>query len=302
MHPWVVGHTSQLLLNHSKLLPGEEWNVPEEGWVFCQVESGEGYLLGGSHPLLCSQGGILVTSGVRSLQLRASQIGGVAIAWFRFVPSALIGILTLPERRRLENPGIGTSPLPWVLPPEHEASRLFQAAVRSGRRSPLSERSQLLGVVSAASLPLSSTSATGPRGRQDAGDRLEEIVHQMTDGELHALTAEQLADMCRCEKRRLLLLFRERFGESLPGQREAWRRIRACNLLSQPGASIASVARACGYEDSDAFRAWFRRQFGKAPAQWVRERERHPVTNAPTPGDEMEMASSQERHSHDNRT
>jgi transcriptional regulator GlxA family with amidase domain len=97
-------------------------------------------------------------------------------------------------------------------------------------------------------------------------------------------------------------LFRERFGESLPGQREAWRRIRACNLLSQPGASIASVALACGYDDSDAFRAWFRRQFGKAPAQWVRERERQPVTDAPTPGDEMGMASSHDRHTRDNRS
>lgn len=302
MHSCHVGVASQLLLNHSKLLPGEEWNVPEEGWIYCLVENGEGYLLGGAKPISCSKGGLLVSSGVRSLHLRASQIGGATIAWFWFVPSASVGILTLPERKCLENPKAGLSPLPWVLPAEHEASQLFQSAMRKGRRSSLSERSQLLGVVAMASLPLADASVTGSRGRLDAGDRLEEIVNRMTDDELHSLSAEQLANLCRCEKRRLLLLFRERFGESLPGQREAWRRIRACNLLSQPGASIASVARACGYEDSDAFRAWFRRQFGKAPAQWVKDREGQPVTNAPTSSDEMEMASSHERHTHDNRS
>ncbi len=296
-----MGPASQLLLNHSKLLPGEEWGIPEDGWVFVWVETGEGYLLGATHPLPCNRGSLVVTSGFRALRLRASQIGGASFAWFRFLPSSLFGILTLPERRCLENSATGMPPLPWVLPPEHEAALLLQAAAGTVRRNSLSERSRLLGVVAAASLPLPNALGNAARGRQDAGDRLEEIVNRMTDGELHSLTAEQLAEICRCEKRRILLLFRERFGESLPGQREAWRRIRACSLLSQPGASIASVAKACGYEDSDAFRAWFRRQFGKAPAQWVRDRERQPVTDGPTPGDDLEMTSSHERHPRDNR-
>jgi AraC-like DNA-binding protein len=33
------------------------------------------------------------------------------------------------------------------------------------------------------------------------------------------------------------------------------------------------VAKACGYEGVDAFRAWFRRQFGMAPTQWQQQRQ-----------------------------
>jgi len=287
-----VGPASQLLLNRFRLLPGEEWTLPEDAWICCLIEAGEGYLLGGSHPLPCGRGSLVVSSGVRSLQVRASQIGGSGIAWFRFVPGSVFGLLTLPERRRLENPESGATRYPWVLPPEHPASVQFRQTAEMPSSSALAERSRLLGVVAAALFPPGEEVQRHARGRQDAGDRLEELVNHLTDGELHALTAEQLAEHCRCEKRRLLLLFRERFGESLPGQREAWRRIRACNLLSQPGASIASVAKACGYEDSDAFRAWFRRQFGKAPAQWVRDRGLNRVTEGAIRGDESEMPSS----------
>ncbi len=291
-HPCIVGTASQLLLNRFRLLPGEEWTLPEDAWICCLIEAGEGYLLGGSHPMPCGRGSLVVSCGVASLQVRASQIGGAALAWFRFDSASVFGLLTLPERRRLEQPASGAATFPWVLPPEHAASVQFRHSVEAPRQSALAERSRLLGVVAAAMFPSGETIHGHARGRQDAGDRLEELVGHLTDGELHALTADQLAEYCRCEKRRLLLLFRERFGESLPGQREAWRRIRACNLLSQPGASIASVAKACGYEDSDAFRAWFRRQFGKAPAQWIRDRDLNRVTEETIQGDESEMASS----------
>jgi AraC-like DNA-binding protein len=286
-----VGVHSQLLLNRVRLLPGEEWPVPEDGWIVVLVESGEGYLLGRG-PILCEKGTLIVSSGLKLLQLRASQIGGASIAWFRFAAESVFGLLTLPERRILENPKDTDPSLPWVLPAEHEASVLLQGAARTGRPSALAERSRLLSVIAAALFGSSALTTGVARGRQDAGDRLEEIVDQVTDSELHSLSAEQLAELCRCEKRRILLLFRERFGESLPGQKEAWRRIRASSLLSQPGASIAAVAKACGYEDSDAFRAWFRRQFGKAPAQWVRDLGLNRVTEGAIRGDESEMASS----------
>jgi AraC-like DNA-binding protein len=98
------------------------------------------------------------------------------------------------------------------------------------------------------------------------------LLHQLTDAELMSLPVEELARRCHCETRRLLLIYRERFGGSLPGQQREWVKIKACSMLSQPHADIASVAKACGYEGADAFRAWFRRQFGMAPTQWQQER------------------------------
>ena len=97
------------------------------------------------------------------------------------------------------------------------------------------------------------------------------------------LPIEELARCCRCEPRRLLSIYRERFGDSLPGQQREWRRLRACSMLSQPNADIASVARACGYEGVDAFRAWFRRQFGMAPSQWRECRTIAPCDDDPKP-------------------
>ncbi|NBP24482.1 MAG: AraC family transcriptional regulator [Proteobacteria bacterium] len=32
--------------------------------------------------------------------------------------------------------------------------------------------------------------------------------------------------------------------------------------------AISTVATACGYDGADAFRAWFRREFGMSPSEW----------------------------------
>ena len=42
-------------------------------------------------------------------------------------------------------------------------------------------------------------------------------------------------------------------------------------VFQQMGSDITSVAKACGYDGADAFRAWFRRQCGMAPTQWQQQ-------------------------------
>lgn len=262
---------SQLLLQPLRLTPGAEWPLPATGWTFARIRSGEGYLLGRNSATECTPGCVAVSGGGQPVELRASQLGPVELDWFRLDPASLFGVLTLFERRRVDHPADMSPVLPWVLPPGSPASVRFAEAVTAGATRPLEQRGRLLEVVAAALSPEPFRSTTPEGYQRDAGDRLEELLHQLTDAELLALSADQLAEMCRCEKRRLLLLFRERFGGSLPGQQGEWMRLKACSLLAQPGASITSVARACGYEEPDAFRAWFRRQFGKAPAKWRRD-------------------------------
>jgi AraC-like DNA-binding protein len=264
---------TQLLLRSRKLEPGEDWALPRKGWIFVRVRSGDTYLLGKQTSAACSAGQVAVSAG-KALELRASRMGGAEFDWFQFDTSTVFGVLTFIERRRLEHPEEITPALPWVLTAGSEPGRLFTLAVSSasGVLPALEHRGRLLSLVSAAVGPRPALPPAESAYRRDALERLEELLNQLTDSELLRLTADELAAMCRCEKRRLLLLFREHFGDSLPGQRSEWMRLKACSLLAQPEASVQSVARECGYERPDAFRAWFRRQFGMAPAEWHRQR------------------------------
>ena len=263
--------SSQLFLQTKRLLPGEEWSPLEKGWTFVQVGSGEAYVLGPNLAIACPAGSLFVSAGGVPAQLRSSQIGPSVMHWFRLEAEAMFGVLTLPERRRLDQSEAVTPKLPWVLSPETEAARQFARGVQAPATTSLGQRSRWLEVVALALLPAVSIHQKKHETHLDAGDRLEELVACLTDSELLALSSGQLAEICHCEKRRLLQLFRERIGVSLPVQQSFWRKSKACALLGQQGATVATVALACGYADPDAFSAWFRRQTGMSPLPWKRE-------------------------------
>lgn len=296
-----VGSQSQLLMNRLRLAPGAEWELTEPGWTFVAVLKGEAYLLGKGTALSCPTGSLVVVAGPDRFELRASRIGGVQVDWFRLDPSSIFGVFTLPERSRLERPEACQPPLPWVLPPEHSAAELMGACADDASRGALDQRARVLQVVSKAIFPELSPPPESHPGLPDAGDRLMALVHQMTDAELLSMKPDALAELCRCERRRMLLIFREKLGESFPGRQEEWRRVKACRLLSLPGASVTVVAKECGYEDPDAFRAWFRRQFGKPPAQWIKDFSMGNTSKNENLGDNLASASSPERHDSDNR-
>jgi AraC-like DNA-binding protein len=262
---------SSLLLHEERLETAAEWSFPAPGWTFAWLLSGDGYLMGCNPARAIGAGAVAVHGGGIRLTLRASRLGPVRFRWFRLEPSALFGVFTLFERRRIDHPEDSEPPLPWVLEGGTPAARRFAGVEPSRGASALEQRAHLLELVSVVLSPPPFTSGIPVGSPRDAGDRLEELLHRITDSELMTLPVEELARRCRCEPRRLLSIYRERFGESLPGQQREWRRLRACALLAQPGTDITTVARACGYDGVDAFRAWFRREFGMAPSQW-RER------------------------------
>jgi AraC-like DNA-binding protein len=263
---------ASLWLHEGRLNTGEEWEFPASGWVFLWILSGEGYVMGGAPTQTVSSGVAVVHGGTCALRLRASQLGRLRFRWFRLDPSSLFGVFTVFERRRIDHPKQLDPALPWILSKESPAAQRFAKTPDHGNSGSLEQRARLLELVSAVLSPPPYKSSTPIGSPRDAGDRLEELLHQLTDAELMSLPVEELAHRCHCETRRLLLIYRERFGGSLPGQQREWLKIKACSMLSQPHADIASVAKACGYEGADAFRAWFRRQFGMAPTQWQQER------------------------------
>jgi len=251
---------------------GEEWEFPVSGWTFLWLQSGEGYLMGCNPPRALSIGMVAVHGGTCALRLRASQLSDLAFRWFRLDPATLFGVFTWFERRRIDRPDQVAPALPWVLEHRHPAAERFSDTSLTVASCSLRQRARLLELVSAVLSPPPFKSATPVGSPRDAGDRLEELLHQLTDAELMTLSVEEMARRCRCEPRRLLLIYRERYGGSLPGQQREWLKVKACAMLSQPEADIESVALACGYESPDAFRAWFRRQFGVPPTEWRQRR------------------------------
>jgi AraC-like DNA-binding protein len=263
---------STLLLHDERLAMGEEWEFPGSWWSFLWILSGDGYLMGCNPAQPLSAGMVAVHGGTCALRLRASRLGPVAFRWFRLDPASLFGVFTLLERRRIDHPDEVRPRLPWVLAQDHPSIPRFFDPSLNGESCSLGQRARLLELVSSVLSPPPFKSATPVGSPRDAGDRLEELLHQLTDAELMAMPVEELARRCRCEPRRLLLIYRERYGGSLPGQQREWLKVKACSMLSQQDADIASVARSCGYPSADAFRAWFRRQFGMAPSQWQQRR------------------------------
>ena len=296
-----MGQHTQLFLNPLRLAPGAEWEIHGEGWTLALIQQGEAYLLGKGTALSCPPGSIVVVAGGGRFELRASRIGGAVVAWFRLDPASVFGVFTLPERRRFESPESCSPPLPWILPPDHPAADLFRQCLEVPSTGALDQRGRLLQVFARVLFPGSEPRRHPSSGLPDAGDRLMELVNQLTDSELFSMSFDELAELCRCDRRRMLLVFREKIGDSLPDRQDEWRRLKACSLLSRPGASVGSVAKECGYSDPDAFRAWFRRQFGMPPARWIRENgvSDHPEKNPS--GHDSESGSSPERHDGDNR-
>jgi AraC-like DNA-binding protein len=273
-----MGLDSSLLLHEGRLNPGEEWEFPGSGWTFLWLVSGDGYLMGGTPSRSLSGGMVAVHGGTCLLRLRASQLGNLTFRWFRLDPTTLFGVFTLLERRRIDHPGQIDPALPWILDRKDPSSERFANTQLSSDIGSLEQRARLLELVSAVLSPPAYKSSIPVGSPRDASDRLEELLHQLTDAELMSLPVEELARRCHCETRRLLLIYRERFGGSLPGQQREWLKVKACSMLAQADSDIASVAKACGYEGADAFRAWFRRQFGMAPTQWQQQRHKQQAT------------------------
>ncbi|MCX6860807.1 MAG: AraC family transcriptional regulator [Verrucomicrobia bacterium] len=272
-----MGRDSSLLLHEGRLNRGEEWEFPGSGWSFLWPVSGDGYLMGGTPCRALSAGMVAVHGGTCSLRLRASQLGNLSFRWFRLDPTTLFGVFTLLERRRIDHPDQIDPALPWVLDRKDPAAERFANTRCSNDTGSLEQRARLLELVSTVLSPPAYKSSIPVGSPRNAGDRLEELLHQLTDAELMSLPLEELARRCHCETRRLLLIYRERFGGSLPGQQREWLKVKACAMLAQADSDIASVAKACGYEGADAFRAWFRRQFGMAPTQWQQQRHQQQV-------------------------
>jgi AraC family transcriptional regulator len=99
-------------------------------------------------------------------------------------------------------------------------------------------------------------------------------AREILEDDTRALSLTEVAAEIGVAPVRLARAFRRAHGES-PGDYVRRTRIRrGCELLTDPGASLAEVARSLGFVDQSHFTRVFRRLVGTTPGAWRREHRR----------------------------
>ncbi|HTI72412.1 MAG TPA: AraC family transcriptional regulator [Candidatus Limnocylindria bacterium] len=260
----------QLLLQKLELAAGSEWTPVAGYWLFGFIADGLGYLFQGAATLEVSAGMMLVEPPSAKVIFRSSQLTSLQVQWFLLDINRLFGVLTLPERSWLRS---GYEPVAGIRPTWGKGDALPQAFVQAAlgvttATNAVAQRARLLGVVGAY---LARVMPPVPERRHpflNSSDRLLQLLHTMTESEFLALSVDELAEHCHCDRRRVLQLFREASGSSMRDYQNDLRKLRVNQLLEQ-GASLPEIARECGYDTPESFRAWFRRAFGTGLNRWI---------------------------------
>jgi AraC-like DNA-binding protein len=122
-----------------------------------------------------------------------------------------------------------------------------------------------------------------PEGRSGwlaaVGDRIVgAALRAMHARPAHAWTLEELAREANSSRSVLAERFQQLMGCAPMHYLTQWRMLLAANLLSSTAAPLARIAEDVGYQTDTAFIRAFRREYGKPPAAWRRERGvREPV-------------------------
>lgn len=196
---------------------------------------------------------------------------------------------SLPQswRERLEPQG------PWQ-PDNSSASRAMHASLREvlAMASQLIEQSEdllerleldllIYRLLAALVVPeLRESDALGRlRSRQrEGGDRFEELIAYLEEHLHEPLSLHQLEAMSHYSRRALQYAFLERLGCSPTQWIRSKRLERARRELQQPraGATVASIANACGYRSLNLFSMDFQQRFHVKPSDLLRESQGQP--------------------------
>jgi len=104
----------------------------------------------------------------------------------------------------------------------------------------------------------------------DAADRFADLVAWMTNNPTENMSVDSLARRASLSPRQFFRRFKEVFGSSPAMFVETLRLNEARRRLTQPDASIKSVAQSVGFNGPDSFRRAFTRRFRVAPSTFHR--------------------------------
>lgn len=271
-------------MHQSGVRPGKEILPAGAGWLFLRVCTGSGYLLGGPEPCEIETGDmVVIPPAAANIRLRASQLDDLRLCHFGLRAEQLSGFFTAAEQQLLRmaartgihgarvvrNPGngipdAGLCELQFCRPAALARSEMLTLAVR------------VLHDLLAETPP---PAAMGPERK------FAELTARMTESELLALSAEDLARKCGCTGRHFRRLFAGHFGTSLKRRQIEWRLEQSKKLLLETDAKVIEIANQCGFRSLGQFNLFFKRATEMTPSAWrkrfvaahVKYNRRHPV-------------------------
>jgi len=259
-----------------KVLPsGAEWTLTGRDWMALQLHRGAAYALAGDLKKELATGEAIVCPPKTALKLLASVLGGASFRGVAIRIASLTGFLTAVERRCLETEA-ARELAPFVaLPAKHPMSeRLAELSADNGGLG-LSVR--LAIVQSFADLVAPQLREAGAKGafaaagELDARSRLMQLINQMPESELAALSLGQFAKRIHSCERHASRLFQEIWGESFRTFASKLRLKKACQLLLEGKLKIIDVALESGHGSLAHFNYVFKKQMHLTPTEW-RER------------------------------
>ena len=261
----------QLYLQTLLMGAGSEWTPPSGCWFFGCVADGFGYYFCRDGPIDLTSGMVVVSPPLASYILRSSQLSALRFNWFVLDLNRLYGVLTLSERGWLGRAyDVRTASKTFTAGPESELVKAFARALASiddGSHA-ISHRAVLLSVVALYLTETMPRRVVKLHPFLNSTERLEHLLGTMTEAEFLALSAEELAEACHCDRRRILQIFRQVIGSSFRDRQSDLRKLRVSQMMEQ-GASLPEIALECGYDTPEGFRAWFRRAFGTGLNRWA---------------------------------
>ncbi len=281
-----MNRPNHLSLERIALAPSAEWTAAFPGWCVTQVREGQGYWIGDVRVHEMGAGDVAVLSPLREGCFRSSQLGTVALAWFRFSPELLGGLLTPAERDGFEGLAARPAYAARFFPADSPGGRHFAALTTTGsEHSAMLQRAELLRLVATLFAEELHRPVPPDHAFLSARQRLRLLVNQIPEIEFLRLTPGELAGRCGSSVTHCNRSFRKLFGMSLGRKQELIRLQQARQTLVETTSRLEEIAGAAGFADVQEFVAAFKQEFGVTPTEWrhPRLRKHRTATNGAQP-------------------
>lgn len=236
-----------------------------------RVSEGVAYWLNPRSNQELPSGSVMLCSEYAQGLIRASQVGGAVMHYFRLNPERLTGLVSLSEQQLLQNAAALDQSAVRLFEPGDAISEKFRAAClrHTEGGSGFLLRLQLLDLFFggfghhelAAPKP-------APEVAADAKARLTVMLNQTPASELLDLSFQELVEEMRCTPRHLSRVFHQVVGMSFREKQAQVRLIRAQELLATTESKVLEVALESGYQSLSLFNLMFKKRFGVTPGEW----------------------------------
>jgi AraC-like DNA-binding protein len=265
-----------LVMQGISLSPGAEWRPQSTGWLFIQVRSGIGYCLEKHLNMELTTGAVLVLSQKLDVSIRASQLDGMNLSFFRVVPELLTGLISLGEQPFFQSAETRCELSHQLLAPDHPVSIKFKELHADRNRRDFLLRLKMLELFAQAfGEGLQEYAVAEVNTPLDARERLRQFLGQTLASEWLNLSFAELVQRMNCTPRHLSRIFRDIAGMSFREKQAKIRLARASELLVTTESKVVDVALDSGFQSLSLFNLMFRRRFGLSPGRWRKERQNH---------------------------